>query len=239
MKKAILLTAYDRPHYLAPVLDSWMEVRGFDDWPLHVFLEPGHRADEMAALCEQTKHPELTIHRNASILGVLENPYQGFDHLFNELDYDFVLRIEDDLLVSEDVLEFFSWVAETYIDDEGILTAIGFTQEDGEPDRVRRTPSFSPWVWGTWRDRWNDVIGPTWDHDYSTFNGSPGNQAGWDWNLNTRIIPSLGYESIYPLASRVQNIGEYGVHGTPENLLTTTSFERYRGPVRYREIGRR
>lgn len=240
MKKAIVLTAFNRPSYLKQVLESWSNVRGAQGWDFIARIEPSELEREVRKEFEDLDlfGPEFAsfqIITNDMVLGVLEHPYVAFQDLFDD-GYDFVVRAEDDLLVSDDILEFFSWVAETYEEDGEILTAVGFTEEVGADDRVRRARSFDPWVWGTWRDRWESEIGPTWDHDYSTYNDFPGNQSGWDWNLNTRIIPRLGYQSIYPLASRVQNIGEYGIHGTPENIRRTSSFEEYRGACRYREI---
>lgn len=210
MKRALLLTAYNRPHYLEEVLQSWRSVRGFHDWPLHVFLEPSSETLKIVGMLEDLEHPQLQIHYNPEVYGVLHNPWVGFEYLFEI--YDFVVRIEDDLVVSDDILEFFSDQSELWKDDPSVWAVIGYTTELGLENTFRRAPIFDPWVWGTWRDTWVEKIGPTWDHDYSTYNGFPGNQSGWDWNLNTRLYPEHGALSILPTASRVKDIGEYGVH---------------------------
>jgi hypothetical protein len=95
------------------------------------------------------------------------------------------------------------------------------------------TDLFNPLIWGLWKDRWVDVVRDTWDHDYSTYNGTPGNQAGWDWNLNTRVIPNLGLKCSLPLQSRVSHIGVVGTHGRIENFKETPSFVADRDPVEY------
>lgn len=242
MRKAIVLTAFDRPHYLQQVVESWLDVRGTESWDFIASIEPSTFEIQnktrmlFEAMDRYTEFADFSVRINEKVQGVLEHPWMCFQGLFDLGDYEFVVRAEDDLLVSSDILEYFSWAAETYADDAEILTVNAFTKEEGPQDRARRSPRFNPWVWGTWQDRWIDTIGPTWDHDYSTYNGHPGNESGWDWNLDTRVMPKLELQSLYPTASRAQNIGEHGVHGTPSNLVRTSSFQEYRVPCRYREI---
>ena len=239
-RHAVLLTAFDRPHYLAPVLDSWAGVRGLDDWHLRVAVEPSDVRDEVVALVDafvrRTGHTDTEVVLNPTRLGVLENPYVHLEALFTA-GHEFVVRTEDDLLVSDDVLELLRHVASTYGEDRSVATAHAFSPGPAGPgpEEMRRESAFCPWVWGTWRDRWTDLLGPTWDRDYSTYNVSPGFETGWDWNLNTRIFPSHGLSAVSPAASRVRNIGEVGEHGTPDDLVPAPSFVAHVAPQRYRE----
>lgn len=214
-------------------MDSWRKVRGFYDWDVVVRIEPTPFAEELASICYELENPRLKVTVNPQIYGVLHHPWVGFEELF--VGYDFVVRGEDDLPVSSDILEYFEWAAEKYRHDPEIATVIGFSMTHGDPSEVERRQSFSPWVWGTWHDRWKNVIGPTWDHDYSTNNGTPYAEAGWDWNLDKRVLPAHGLKSIYPLASRVQNIGVFGVHGTIHNFVQSESFELERDSSNYYE----
>ena len=234
MKRAMFLTAYDRPQYLIDTLRSWRKVRGFHDWPLYIRIEPSHMQDDILNIVRELEHPNVHINVNPQVYGVLHHPWVAFEDLFDR--YDFVVRLEDDLMVSEDTLEYFEWASSVYESHPRVAAVIGYTGENGPDNGVRLAPEFCPWVWGTWRDRWRKLIGPTWDHDYSTYNGHPGNQSGWDWNLNTRIFPEYGLCAVYPTSSRVQNIGIYGVHGRPENFETSASFRLEREPVEYAEI---
>lgn len=240
MRPAVLLTAFDRPHYLAPVLDAWARVRGLHDWHLRFAVEPSGAGDEVLALVRsfvrETGHPDTEVVRNPTRLGVLENPYAHLDALFRA-GHGFVVRAEDDLLVADDVLELFAHVATAYDGDASVATAHAFSPDTPGPGPAElvRTPDFCPWVWGTWRDRWLDLLGPTWDRDYSTFNGSPGFETGWDWNLNTRIFPAHGLGAVAPAVSRVQNIGAHGEHGTPDDLVAAPTFAAHQPPQRYRE----
>ncbi|GAB2570309.1 hypothetical protein [Microlunatus antarcticus] len=243
MNRALLLTVFDRPHYLDPVLDAWAAVRGLADWHVRVAVEPSDVAGEVVGLVDafvrRTGHRDVEVVLNPTRLGVLENPYVHLDALF-AAGHDFVVRAEDDLLVSDDVLELFAHVATTYAAEPTVATAHAFSAGPADADHAElaRTDAFCPWVWGTWRDRWTGLLGPTWDRDYSTFNGSPGFETGWDWNLNTRVFPSRGLGAVAPLASRVRNIGEVGEHGTPDDLVPAPSFAAHVPTQVFRERGR-
>lgn len=239
MRRALFITAANRPEYFRETMNSWRKVRGFYDWHVFVRLEPTDRVPEHNAIIEELEHEKIHVQVNPQVYGVLHHPWVGFEELFRL--FEFVVRAEDDLLVSDDVLEFFEWASETYRDDQEIAAVVAHSKEDTQYhiESIRRDDQFSPWVWGTWQDRWAEYISDTWDHDYSTYNGSPGNQAGWDWNLDTRVLPSLGKKVIHPVSSRVKNIGVYGVHGTPDNFVTSENFQATIPPgLHYRESTR-
>ena len=120
----------------------------------------------------------------------------------------------------------------------GTVHAYSRAAAGGRPDALVRAPEFCPWVFGTWRDRWEVLIGPTWDRDYSTWNSSPGFETGFDWNLDTRVFPAHGLVSVSPEVSRVQNIGAVGVHGTPELLETAPSYAPHHPVQDFREVVR-
>lgn len=234
MRRAMFLTVFDRPQYLIDTLATWREVRGFKDWPLYVRIEPSPVQHEIISIIQELDHPEVYITVNPRRYGVLHHPWVGFDELFKK--YDFVIRLEDDLIVSDDILEYFEWASIVYESHPKVAAVIGYTDEDGPSNAARLQGTFSPWIWGTWRDRWVNIMRDTWDHDYSTFNGHPGHQAGWDWNLNTRIYPEQELLSVLPTSSRVQNIGVFGVHGTADNFATSPSFSQRREPTEYVEV---
>jgi hypothetical protein len=235
MRRALLLTAYDRVQYLERVVASWRAVPT-DGWHLRVAVEPGAAQEAVLAALAPLPFADLEVVVNERRLGVAENPYRHLSALF-DAGFDFVARTEDDLVVADDVLRLLDHCAARYADDPGIATAGAYSAgpADVDPALLLRTAAFSPWLWGTWRDRWSTLIGPTWDRDYTTWNGSPGFESGWDWNLNTRVLPAHGLEVVAPAASRVQNIGVVGQHGTAGNHETAASFRASFGPVAYVE----
>lgn len=239
MKRALFLTAYNRPQYLAQTLESWSHVRGLEDWDIYVQIEPNVFADEQKDMIEHTfrDHPNVEVLINPQVYGVLHNPWVGFERLFMLKNYAFVLRAEDDLVVSSDILEYFTHASEEFMNNPEVAAVVGYTEELGDDDsEYRLVQKFDPWLWGTWFDRWEGLLGPTWDHDYSTYNGQPGNQAGWDWNIDTRLYPQHDLRSVIPTRSRVHNIGVSGTHAVPSDYRTSQSFEHHRDSLKYRQV---
>jgi len=239
MRKALFLTAYNRVPYLQQTLASWEHVRGQEEWDFVASIEPSpiqqQIYEELEEFVAKSKFGTADIRINQNVEGVLHHPWMCFQGLFDFGRYDFVARAEDDLVVADDILEFFSWAAESYKGDPQVATVHAYSQRKGPINAVYKSEAFSPWLWGTWRNRWLDLIGPTWDHDYSTYNDFPGNQSGWDWNLNTRIFPEMDLRSIVPVCSRADNIGVWGVHGTESNFEQSGNFQFHYPPVQFTE----
>jgi len=202
----LVLTANDRPYYFQPVLDSWRTARGFTDWSPTVFLEPSPVRESMARLATSAG---IEVHLNTQCRGVLRNPWHALNTAFTD-GADFTVLAEDDVLVCDDILDMFTWAAARFADDHVLAVCACSMQPDVDPadtNTVIRHRWFNPLVWGTWTDRWTQVLRDTWDHDYSS--GTPhAPQSGWDWNINLRIMNDWSIAG--PLASRSTHIGEYG-----------------------------
>lgn len=226
--KALFLTAYNRPDLLDRTMRSWELVRGVTDWPFFVRIEPSPVQEECVRIVREslmrTGHQHAAVSVNPELYGVLHHPWVGFEHLFQI--YEFVVRAEDDLCVSDDILEYFDWASEYYRIDKEVATIHAYSDGPGEdPAVVHVLPTYAnPLVWGTWKNYWQSVIGPTWDHSYSTYTDVPGKNSGWDWNLNLRVFPEHGLWGAVPEMSRVDNIGVHGTHSTTENFRTAESF---------------
>lgn len=236
---AILFTAMGRPDVLQRTLDSWSQVRGIRDWFWYFSVEPTHQSGEIVQILKEfisrNKLPQSEVYVQQSVQGVLHHPWVGFETLFSG-GWRFVIRAEDDLCVSDDILEYFNWAEVTYRDREDVATIHAYTDKTSKSaSNVEVVQGFNPWVWGTWKDRWESFMRDTWDHDYSTFNLTPMNESGWDWNLETRVLPALGLVSVFPKMSRVDNIGIHGTHSTPENWRTAPTFHSVYGFQDYRE----
>ena len=236
---AILFTAFDRPDLLERSLASWDKVRHLRDPFWYFSIAPSPVEDEVKRIIyrfiSRNEINVATVHLNPRRLGVLHHPWVGFENLFNRGE-NFVIRAEDDLCVSDDILEYFAWAELTYRGVSDVATIHGYQQDEHHsPNAVEVLPRFNPLIWGTWRHWWLHLFRDTWDHDYSTFNGHPGNQAGWDWNINTRLFPKHDLKGVYPRMSRVDNIGVHGTHSTPENYSTAPAFQPAYGVVDYHE----
>lgn len=231
MKLAVIMTAYNRPDYLEESLSSWKSVRGLTE-DIHFFVEPSQQLDAVLSIIAAAGVP-YQCHVNPERYGELHNPWVAVDWAFSE-GADFVVCAEDDDTVSSDILEYFKAAYELFNTDE-VLGVSGYNSEALDNPDAASLMIRQYWgglVWGTWRTSWYEHLRDTWDHDYSTFNGSPGNQSGFDWNINTRIIPRLGLGCVIPEVSRVHHIGRVGTHITPDQFETarSTGFQLHRTP---------
>lgn len=230
--QVIVFTANNRPRYMAQTLDAWSRVRGIGDCRLLFFCEP--RCPEMADLCGTASDfagaVTVTVHEERH--GVLRNPHTALTAGF-ALD-DFVILAEDDLIPADDTLEFLAWCREKYAGDHQVIAASAsrIDEHPGGPSGVMRLDRFHCWIWGTWRDRWERLIGPDWDFDYS--------RGGWDWRINNHWVRDLGYRVAAPCLSRSQHIGrEGGIHCTSPEIFEATrsrSFSLAYGRQDYMEV---
>ncbi len=220
MNRRLVFTAFRRPQYFATVLDHWSRVRGFADWKPTVHLEPSRVIHQMTTLALDAG---VAVCHNDVRLGVAGNPFHALDSAFTD-GADFVVLAEDDEVVSTDALEFFTWASDTFADSNVLTVCAASLAPHSTPEEehhVTLSGTFCSQLWGTWADRWHDIIRPTWDHNYSTRSpGGPAHETGWDWNLYRRLVP--GRRVVHPVASRSNHIGRIdGVHTTEANFAGT------------------
>ena len=255
---AVVVTAFRRPWYLEQTLGSWCKARGLDDvhsftvalgwhpdtWKAQLRVVEGFRqatglgsrmrvkVDSDAARKSNGMHRAIGEAANA----VLEDPA-----------VEFVVFGEEDVIVSDDVLEYMMWARRELAADGRVLLACGHSvgaagwdrhepADDGDADQeaVRLLPYFNPWVWGTWRDRWETTLEPGWDWDCSK--GPHPDQMGYDWGIH-HTVRREDYLCAVPDASRSQTIGENGGWASSAQTWAfsqAASFRAHRGPVTYR-----
>lgn len=237
MRCDLALMAYNRPAYFAPVLRAWAGVRGLERWNPVVYVEPSREQAEVFAIA--AAH-EIGASLNPVRYGVLEHPWRILEHLLGHEESDFVIIAEDDVLVADDILDYFGWAAERFAGERVLaVCASSFAGAcpPGQEHRVVLGDRFTPMVWGTWRDRWEQVLRESWDHDYSS--GTPGApQSGWDWNLNLRVIPAGGWLCAQPVSSRTDHIGRTGIHTTAVSFPGSVSatFTPHYPPGRFHTV---
>jgi hypothetical protein len=222
----IAMTVNNRPRYLKETLESWSRVRGVGEHLMLFSCEPG--CDEATDLCRAADFAPGVIARNGRRLGVLANPWAAFDRAFcvsadAPVLGDFAVLAEDDMIVSADVLEWFTW-CQRYRDDPGVLAVTAYQRLErpgglsGAGDAEWDYHGAHFWVWGTWRDRWETVLRDDWDFTYAENGGGP-LQRGWDWRIRNLYVLGRGMRVIAPSLSRVQHIGRNGgTHCTPDQF---------------------
>lgn len=229
----VCFTVNNRPKYLRETLASWSAVRGVDEVAFVFRCEPG--CDEARDLCSQFvgEHGGI-VTVNPHRYGVLGNPWAALEtgFSFSDDDSEFCVLAEEDLVVSPDVLEFFTWCQRYQVDPQVLgVSTYQHHEQPGDLPGVRvadwsRDDQWHFWVWGTWRDRWRALLCDDWDFTYRENGGGP-SQAGWDWRIRNLLILGQGYKMIVPSMARSQHIGKFGgAHCTADQFdaLLSPSF---------------
>lgn len=229
------MTAWRRPYYLRETLASWAAADGIADVPFTVALDPSDRQHEMLTVIGDAG---FAAELNPFRYGVLVNPVEAVSRAFRkEPATGFVVCAEEDVLVSRDILAYFTWAAGEFAADPRVLAVCAHSNREGtDPAAVDLRQEFSALVWGTWRDRFHEVLEPTWDRNYSSGDAECPS-SGWDWNLIARVIPRGRFLTAVPDQTRSQHIGEHeGIHCSPAQYrdFLLTSFRAGQEPVPYR-----
>lgn len=225
----------ERPGYLADVLASWRRARGVESWPVTLLVEPGTRVSECRAVIADA-FPDATVLVNPERRGVRANPYHALATAFSG-GAAFAVLAEEDIVVSDDVLEYLAYGAAAHRDTPSVLALCAFSSLPApQPEDAIGTGGFTPWVWGTWEDRWRDTLEPNWFD--AAVGPAPGVEEGFDFGID-RMREASGRRILVPLASRSDNIGQYGgVHALPEEFEDSraATFAAHRPPQRFHEV---
>jgi hypothetical protein len=251
---ALVITAWKRPDYLRRTLGSWAVARHAGELrTVAVALGRSHRFDDQV---DVIRRAEEVFDRKIVILpdspeaqaspGMHRALGEAVDRVFDSFAPEWVLCGEEDVVVSDDVLDYMSWAQAQYIYSRALCICAhnrggaGWDGLDGprldgnaDQEAVRLLPYFNPWVWCTWRDRWKSVIRPAWD--WGDGDGRA-DATGYDWSLQG-LTAAVPWRNLVPDAARSQTIGEFaGVYSTPEMLplQQSQSFREHREPVKYR-----
>lgn len=212
-EKVITTCHWRRPEYSKACCEYLSKCHGIGDYTVLVHID-GKCDRKVISECEKLKPyvKNLSITTHGSHLGCNGNTKNALESGFALSDY--VIHIEDDILVARDGLKFLEW-AYQFEDDTRIFTTGIWRHNDGWlPAQGRKwipgheriagiCGGFYVWGWATWKSRWLEMS-KGWtkgnDHDQS-----------WDTILTTTVRGNRG--SLLPFISRANNIGEnLGTH---------------------------
>merc|ERR1712018_222071 len=128
----------------------------------------------------------------------------ALNQVFREMNYDQVIIVEDDLIVSPDFYEYFEATL-PILKSDPTLWCVSAWNDNGKsglidqttPDRLYRTDFFGGLGWMLTKDLWNE-IGPKWPRSY------------WD-DWMRQPVQRKGRACIRPEISRTKTFGKVGV----------------------------
>lgn len=190
MKIALILFAYNRPKYLKKAIKTHVIPAGIDTF---AFIDYSETQKEIYKIIDEA-HIYKTIFKRPENLGLNESIKRGIQHVFN-LGYDAVIVLEDDLLLSNDALEYLKHNLKYYT--HPYIYAVSCYE--GEPLDKR----FRCWAWGTWKNAWAEI-------DWS-LEPKEKNRDSWDVIVGENFRQK-GWYCYCSEKSRVKHIGAFGTH---------------------------
>lgn len=197
--KVITATFYNRPKYTASMLSYLSRCYDAENYTLVCSLEPGF--PEVLAEIEKYPHNKV-VHTNDRLLGCWANKKQvvrmGFELA------DFVMHLEDDLLIAKDTLLFMNWASQTYRTNPHVFSVSPFNHlsrrdyfnvkcDCSQPilsHLVLQRQKYTNIGWATWKDRWEEYESKWTGQDH---------QLQREFRLDRR--------EVFPALSRINHIG--------------------------------
>lgn len=194
----VTVSAYNRPAYLAATLNALAECDGIRDCKVTVMLDPCESTQaQVATTTYYGFEPFVYSERQGCNLAI----GKAFAHGFADPAVDFHIHFEDDTVPCRDALRWFAWARDRYRRNPAVMNVSGYQRvSNGRLNECGLRRWFTPWGWGTWRDRWVGLA------------------AGWEardpsWDVIVNHVLRAGRFEAFPTVSRIQNIGaEKGTH---------------------------
>ena len=234
---AITISMWRRPEYAKQCLESLMRCEGVNRWRIFVGINPYADSPEITEqleclsrkILEVSNRPVVTVRKED--VGCNTNVKLLHDDAF--LEHDFVLHLDDDVLLAPDALRFCDWAIPFGEDPEfctvscwrlntGWMPGDGIKPE-GEDGRISRNVQFMVYAWGCWKNRW-PRFRSKWPEAYF-----PEGPDSYDFHVDQGELRT-GFQ-ILPYISRAICIGkDGGLHKDTEIILPywagSRDFER-------------
>lgn len=165
MKSAILLLGFNRIDYFTKVLTSLEQNKAAYEHDLFVYIDggPNARQEEIKELMAKSKFPNAEIVCRVNNWGIGRHLIDARRRLFDDLGYDRILLLEDDLVLGEHYVEtvfkISDWASE--YDDIGTITAYNINSasidEQGEQENQLIATNRHFWAYVITKRVWDEI----------------------------------------------------------------------------------
>lgn len=205
-KRAIVLTVTDRIHYLKQSLDALKSIVNIDMELLVINVEPMNNTSGKIArkTIEDIDFMPCSVQVNPGILGLRNNTYDVCNRAFYSHGVDSIMYLEDDIVVSPDVLDLWDWYLKQDLTNIGVMSLYNI-RVNGDSELICKTKAMSGWGMFITFAQYEKYAKPVWRNK----------PRMWDSNLAENIRKFDDVYNLMPMLSRVNNIGENGTHVDP------------------------
>lgn len=248
----IIVFAYNRVKELQLTLESLFKCEGVEDHDIIIFRD-GPKTDKDLLKTNAVKSYLLDLQKERTIKVYFSDTNQG---LANSVirgvskaicDFEKVIVLEDDLLLSSNFLLFMEQALDFYQRDKNVFSVSGYSPKINFDSNYLKdfyfVPRASSWGWATWQDRWESV-----DWNVNTYSSFKNNFfAQWRFAKGGIDLPGMlldqmngkinswairwvyqqflnGQATVYPSVSKVKSIGfgEDATHTKKTKRFDTT-----------------
>lgn len=235
-KTPVCLFVYNKDHLIDKILDSLFSCDNFENHKVYIFsdsfvnLEDKKKVETVRLKLKNFKKNKKNVRLifRKKNFGLKKNIFLGINKIINK--YKQIIVIEDDLMLSNDFLNYIEKNLIFYKNCKKVFSITGFSPNINSEDKKRynfdnffsHTPS--SWGWATWYDRWN-LFKPiykikktelkkikkifdlsSYENYFSFLDINLNNRDLWAANWTYASLKNKSLNS-YPLISKVSNIG--------------------------------
>ena len=254
-KTAICMISFNRPDYLKQCVGSLLTQRNAPDVDWYLFndgwqltngqvVTPKERVLQCVDVFSEAKLPGYKeVHLRPTNYGIARNQWEAFEYLFMVKNYEQIIIVEDDLVVSMDWMRLTHVLLDQFGNQKSIATVQASCTGGWHRELVDKAPYNTsmcigkPHWWGTgmWRDRWV-IIRPTFKEYYDFVKGYVYHVRDHNairqwyrdvWQMNENVTSQdrakdwscykHGMTRAFTRVNRAKYIGVYGVHANPGN----------------------
>lgn len=209
--KAIIITVNNPYDYAKDLLEQLIKLTpvGYD---VYIAVEPKYYVNEerknnllelankLFSVCGNQVH----ICLNKTQLGVCNNPYNTLAYVFNDLGYQYVLYLEEDLILGSDIIQVSDWYGGQETVDPNLVALClcnrTSTRSGLDPRKFITSKDFKALGVGIHKSQWNNYFRNLWHRDF----------RGWDWSIIEYLHNSTGKYVIIPELSRATHKNTLG-----------------------------
>jgi len=157
----IALFAYNRPTHMRRAVESLLSNELAPTSDLYIFSDGPRNSAQEPAIADVRRYANsvsgfrsVTVVERATNLGLANSIIDGTTRLTKE--FDRVIVVEDDLVVSPRFLEYMNRALERYQDDDSAMQVSGymFPVDIGAEADAFFMPFTTSWGWATWERAW-------------------------------------------------------------------------------------
>ena len=258
MSVPVVIFAYNRPDHLRRTLEALKKNRHFEEIELFFFADgckstaDGEKVAKTRQVikdfCSDKICRDTYVFEYDKNRGLANSVISGVTEVFKT--HDRIIVLEDDILTTEDFLDYMNECLEFYKNDPRVGAISGYVPDFKIPlsynDDVFLSLRGNSWGWATWKNIWDNV---DWDvNTYETFvsnrkmqyrfdktqlgasqmlidqmNGKHDSWAiRWDYSFFERNL-----YTVYPVKTKVYNIGcdGSGTHCGPADSTVETQYD--------------